>query len=74
MDVALKEHIYELETRLLKSEVRQSKKELDVLLADDFLELTSSGRRISKQDCFDGLGVPGMAMKELNLHHPSPPK
>ncbi|WP_062239487.1 hypothetical protein [Fictibacillus sp. FJAT-27399] len=43
MDIALKEHIYNLETRLLQSEVRQSKKELDVLLADDFRNLRAQG-------------------------------
>ncbi|MCK6256361.1 DUF4440 domain-containing protein [Fictibacillus sp. KIGAM418] len=67
MDDVLKELIYELETRLLQSEVRQSKKELDVLLADDFLEFTSSGRRISKQDCFDGLGVPIMTVSHFEI-------
>lgn len=43
-----KEHIYRLEDQLLKSEIRQSKKELENLLAEDFVEFGSSGRIYDK--------------------------
>lgn len=40
---ALKEKLIELELYLLKPEVRSSKKELNMLLADNFLEIPSTG-------------------------------
>lgn len=64
---SLKDHIFELETKLLRTEVRQSKDELDQLLADDFMEFTSSGRIINKQDCLVGLGVPIMKVTKFEL-------
>jgi len=40
---SLKENLIELELSLLKPEVRSSKKALDTLLADNFLEIPSTG-------------------------------
>lgn len=45
----------ELETSLLKTEVRQSREKLDELLADDFMEIGSSGAMYKKQDALDHL-------------------
>lgn len=42
--------IYELETSLLKPEVRSSLEKLDELLAEDFKEFGSSGSVYTKQD------------------------
>jgi hypothetical protein len=39
-----KEQLYQLEQRLLQPEVRRSKDDLAILLADDFVEFGSSGR------------------------------
>jgi hypothetical protein len=51
----LKEHLCSLEERLLQPEVRKSVKELEALLADDFIEFGSSGRIFNKQQVIDGL-------------------
>lgn len=40
---SLKEYILDLETQLLKSEVRKSSHKIQELLCDDFIEYTSSG-------------------------------
>jgi len=40
----IKEHILELENDLLKSEVRKSAQKINDILADDFIEFSSSGR------------------------------
>lgn len=46
---------YELETSLLKPEVRSSREQLDKLLADDFTEFGSSGSVYKKSDTLQGL-------------------
>ena len=43
--------IYELETSLLKSEIRSSFEQLNILLADDFKEFGSSGLIYAKAKC-----------------------
>ncbi|MBE6184499.1 DUF4440 domain-containing protein [Heyndrickxia ginsengihumi] len=68
---SLKEHLYFLETQLLKPEIRKSQSEMDKFIADDFIEFTSSGKKKNKQDCLNGLAVPKMecfhfAIKELS--------
>lgn len=47
--------IYELETSLLKPEVRSSVEQLDNLLADDFKEFGSSGRIYTKENILERL-------------------
>lgn len=49
MQEDLQKTIYDLETSLLKPEVRSSTKDLDMLLADDFLEFGSSGKVYDKK-------------------------
>ncbi len=49
------EIIYNLETSLLKPEVRSSYKELNNLLSDDFKEFGSSGLIYTKQDILERL-------------------
>lgn len=51
----LKEHLRLLEERLLEPEFRTSEIELNILLADDFIEFGSSGRIYNKQQVIDGL-------------------
>lgn len=51
----VKDHIYELETRLLKQEVRASYDELNELLAEDFLEFGSSGEAFGKENVLNRL-------------------
>lgn len=47
----LKEHLCQLEQRLLNSEIRKTPKELEKLLADNFFEFGSSGNVWHKKDC-----------------------
>lgn len=49
MENDLQKTIYDLETTLLKPEVRSSTKDLDLLLADDFMEFGSSGEIYNKK-------------------------
>lgn len=46
----LKEQLIKLELLLLKPEIRASEKELDRLIADEFLEFGSSGIRFGKKE------------------------
>ncbi|RAK19417.1 MULTISPECIES: DUF4440 domain-containing protein [Bacillales] len=52
---SLKEHLYSLEERLLQPDVRKSVEELEILLADDFIEFGSSGRVFNKQQVIERL-------------------
>lgn len=49
MENDLHKTIYDLETTLLKPEIRSSAKDLDLLLADDFMEFGSSGEIYDKK-------------------------
>ena len=57
MDVepSVRDHILGLEQRLLGSGTRRSSRELELLLADDFLEYGSSGSIYRKRDVIDAL-------------------
>ena len=55
MGKVLEETIYDLETSLLKPEVRSSARELDMLLADDFVEFGSSGEIYDKKAILERL-------------------
>ena len=50
---ALDEQFLLLEEKLLRPDIRKSVKDLDALLADDFIELGSSGRTYNKQEMLD---------------------
>jgi hypothetical protein len=54
-DPVLEETIRSLELRLLDPEVRATPEKLEELLADDFLELGSSGRTYDKREIVDVL-------------------
>lgn len=51
----LKNTIHELETSLLKPEIRSSKEALDKLLTDDFVEFGTSGNKYTKTDILERL-------------------
>jgi len=55
----------DLENRLLEPEVRQSPVEVDRLLADEFLEFTSSGNACRKQHCVGGMSAVDMVMSDF---------
>jgi hypothetical protein len=55
VQASLREHILSLEQRLLHPDLRQSPSELDLLLAEDFLEYGSSGSVYRKRDVIDAL-------------------
>ena len=52
---ALHQLIYNLELTLLDSSVRKSAQQLDLLLADDFMEIGSSGKFYNKTDVMAAL-------------------
>lgn len=51
----LKDSIQQLELSLLNSEVRKSKKALDSLIAEEFLEIGASGNVYNKDDILNAL-------------------
>jgi len=55
MEKDLKTIIYTLETSLLKPEIRYSAKDLDMLLADDFMEFGSTGEIYDKKIILENL-------------------
>lgn len=64
MDRDLIELIKQLEESHLIPEVRSSPEELAQLLADDFLEFGSSGKKMNKNDCLTG----GLTQDKMSLH------
>lgn len=66
----LKDHIRQLEEKLLTSEVRSSRIELKKLLADDFFEIGSSGRILYKGEVIadDGIGIVKMKLSDFEIH------
>lgn len=54
-----------LEERLQEPEVRKSLKELEILLADDFVEFGSSGRMYNKQQVIDELVISSTAQMTI---------
>ena len=61
----LKEQLCLLEKRLLEPEVRKSIKELEIILADDFIEYGSSGRMYNKKQAIDGLIISSTAQMTI---------
>jgi hypothetical protein len=61
---SLKEHLHQLEIKLLKPEIRTSPEELSKLLADEFFEFGSSGNVWYKKD---GIGEEGIGIVEVTL-------
>ena len=66
MILNITEHIRRLEERLLEPEVRSSPEELALLLADDFLEIGSSGRTFDKKKIIATLK--GESVFDYSLH------
>jgi hypothetical protein len=65
----LKEHIKQLEEKLLTPEVRSSKTELKKLLADEFFEFGSSGRVLYKEEDFEGgIGIIKVTLSGFDIH------
>jgi hypothetical protein len=66
---SLKEHLYQLEKRLLEPKVRLNPSELEKLLADGFFEFGSSGNVWYKDDFVEaGLGVRKMTLYDFDIH------
>ncbi|MBX0359567.1 DUF4440 domain-containing protein [Halobacillus sp. Nhm2S1] len=71
----LKEHMYSLETTLLKSDVRKTANILDDLLADDFVEYSSTGEIYDKENILNRLPSeddPGITMRDFDIKYLSP--
>ena len=68
---AIRNHLCELEEKLLKPEIRSSKTELMNILANQFFEIGSSGKVLYKDD--DDIGETGikavnMKMSDFEIH------
>jgi hypothetical protein len=63
----LEKHIYELESRLLQPEVRQSSEKIAQLLSDDFFEFCTSGQnyRYKKGDIINDNNSPSSLEWEI---------
>lgn len=70
----LKDHLLQLEKKLLTPETRTSIEELNELLADEFFEFGSSGRVWYKKDCVEGNGltVYNMSLYDFDIHPLAP--
>jgi len=68
-DNNLKDHIRQLEEKLLKPGVRSSRVELKKLLADGFFEFGSSGRVLYKDEDIadDGIGMVKMNLSDFEI-------
>jgi hypothetical protein len=68
--VSLKEHLLQLEEKLLKPEIRTSSEEISKLLTDDFFEFGSSGNVWLKSDCVGpgGLGIVDTKLQDFNIN------
>ena len=66
---ALKEHLWQLEEKLLQPEIRTSPEELRNLLSNDFFEFGSSGK-VLYNDAIeaDGIGVVKMTLSNFEIH------
>lgn len=66
----LKEHLLQLEERLLKPEIRASKEELTNLLADEFFEFGSSGKVLYQNESIgeEGIGAVRMKLSNFEIH------
>lgn len=69
-DNYLKEHIRQLEEKLLNPEIRSSRGELKKILADDFFEFGSSGKVLYKDKDIgnDGIGIVKMKLSDFEIH------
>lgn len=64
----LRETLNSLEERLLQPDIRTSADELNLLLADDFLEFGRSGKDYNKQQTIDGLAkAPSLLITLMNF-------
>ncbi|MGE7024292.1 DUF4440 domain-containing protein [Solibacillus cecembensis] len=66
----LKEHLFQLEEKLLKPEIRTSKDELINILSDSFFEFGSSGEVLYKDESIGevSLSVVRMKMSDFEIH------
>ncbi|WP_079479055.1 nuclear transport factor 2 family protein [Halobacillus salinus] len=68
----LREHLYTLETTLLEADVRKSVDRLDALLADDFIEYSSTGGVYDKQNILSRLPSeddPGITLRDFEMKY-----
>ncbi|WP_026673902.1 nuclear transport factor 2 family protein [Alkalihalobacterium bogoriense] len=65
MSEQLKAQIKRLEERHTALSVRQSREEMNKILADDFYEIGSSGFMFTKEECLET----GVVLTDMTLHH-----
>jgi hypothetical protein len=51
----LKNHLYELEAELQQQDARKNPSRLAALISDDFIEISASGKKWTKQDAIEAL-------------------
>ena len=67
--VTIKEHLLQLEEKLLQPEIRTSKEELRNLLSNDFFEFGSSGNVLYKDGIEEnGIGEVKMTLSNFEIH------
>lgn len=65
VEESLKQHLCSLEEQLLQPGVRKAVKEVNTLLADDFIEFGSSGRIYNKRQVIEGLASEPIVQRTL---------
>ncbi|KKI92917.1 RNAse H [Bacillus sp. SA1-12] len=70
METSLKQHLLELEEKLLMPEIRSSRDELKKLLGETFFEIGSSGRVLYKNEEIhaEGIGLVKMRLSDFEIH------
>ncbi|MGB8000456.1 MAG: DUF4440 domain-containing protein [Anaerobacillus sp.] len=72
MDIHNRKIIEDLEKSHLSLEVRKFPEKLDEILADDFLEIGSSGDIFNKKDCINGVSLDELFLYDFELHPLAP--
>lgn len=69
---SLKDYILQLEEKLLQPDLRKSSNEIAQLLAEDFMEIGSSGQAYNKQQVIDALqneSIDKMSIGRFEIFH-----
>lgn len=67
---SLQDHLHSLENALLQADVRKSSEQLSALLAEDFIEYSSTGKIYDKENILTRLPVeddPGIVMRDFKV-------
>ncbi len=68
-ELPLQDHIRKLEEQLLQADVRRSRRMLEKLLADEFIEFATDGAAYDKAQVIDALQREGPYRRSLSAFH-----